>query len=516
MSQSQQAAKSAVIIIIFTIASKLLGFLRESLIAAKFGSGVETDTFFIAMAAIGLFTSVITQSINTTMIPVLSSVEIAEGKEGKNRHTNNLLNIIMILSFIITIIAWILSPLVIRMIASGFEGEQYQLAIILMRIGLPAIIFSSIIGVFRGFLQSELMFTESAVSQLPFNFVYIFFLVFMSSFFGIKGLMVTSVLAVAVQIIFQIPGLRKNGFKYRLEMDLKDKYIRRIIHLLPPVLISVAVGDLNKVIDKSLASRLVDGSISALNYASRLEGLITGIFIATITTVIFPMLSSAANKKTFDELKRTIVHGINITLLIALPSTVGMIILAKPIVKIAFQRGEFDETATMMTVGALIFYVVGLVFTGLKSLLLRVFYSLQDTKTPMVNSIIAVILNFIFNIALIGVMEHRGLALATSISAAVTTFFLFLKLRKKIGPFGLLESVSCGLKSLFATIVMGVVVYFIYTGLGSILVGNTILELIHLLIAVAIGGLIYLVLIYILKVKELEWAVENIKKKIKK
>ena len=385
-----------------------------------------------------------------------------------------------------------------------------------MRIGLPAIIFSSIIGVFRGFLQSELMFTESAVSQLPFNFVYIFFLVFMSSFFGIKGLMVTSVLAVAVQIIFQIPGLRKNGFKYRLEMDLKDKYIRRIIHLLPPVLISVAVGDLNKVIDKSLASRLVDGSISALNYASRLEGLITGIFIATITTVIFPMLSSAANKKTFDELKRTIVHGINITLLIALPSTVGMIILAKPIVKIAFQRGEFDETATMMTVGALIFYVVGLVFTGLKSLLVRVFYSLQDTKTPMVNSIIAVILNFIFNIALIGVMEHRGLALATSISAAVTTFFLFLKLRKKIGPFGLLESVSCGLKSLFATIVMGVVVYFIYTGLGSILVGNTILELIHLLIAVAIGGLIYLVLIYILKVKELEWAVENIKKKIKK
>ena len=139
MSESKQAAKSVTIIIIFTIASKFLGFIRESLIAAKFGSGVETDTFFIALTAVSLFTSMITGSINTTMIPVLSEVEAKEGKVGKRSHTNNLLNIIFLISVVIIALAWVLSPNIIKVLAPGFGGKQFQLAVLMMRIGLPAI-----------------------------------------------------------------------------------------------------------------------------------------------------------------------------------------------------------------------------------------------------------------------------------------------------------------------------------------------------------------------------------------
>lgn len=516
MSKSKQAAKSVTIIIIFTIASKFLGFIRESLIAAKFGSGTETDTFFIALTAVSLFTSMITGSINITMIPVLSEVEAREGKEGKKNHTNNLLSIISLISIVIIALAWVLSPSIIKILAPGFEGKQFQLAVLMMRIGLPAIFFAGVQGVFRGYLQSELMFTESAASNFPFNFVYIFFLIFLSGFFGIKGLVVTSVLATVAQILIQIPGIRKAGFGYKYILDFKDRYVKKIIYLIPPVLVSVGVNDLNNIIDKSLASTLVVGSISALNYANRLVGLTTGIFISAIITVIFPMLSQEANKDSYDGLKRVTIHGINIILLITIPATVGMIVLANPIVKIAFERGAFDSTATYMTVGALIFYSIGLVGTAAKSMLGRVYYSLQDTKTPMIDSFITIGINIVFNFALIKFMAHRGLALATSISVIVTSVFLLFRLRKKVGAFGFSRSVKCGAKSLIAATAMGIIVYFLDGVLAKNLGSGTMLELIALLISAGVGVLIYFILIYMFKIDEVDWVIRVVKNRLRK
>lgn len=514
MSKSKKAAKSILIIIVFTFCSKALGFIREMLIAAKFGSGLETDTFFIALSTIALFTSLITKSINTTMIPVLSEIETLEGKGGKINHTSNLLNIVLILSFIITTLAWLLSPFILKLVAYGFEGEQFKFAVSLMRIGLPAILFSGIVGIFSGYLQSESMFTESAVAQFPFNFVYIFFLLFLTKLFGIKGLMVTSALAVGAQILIQLPGVKRTGFKYKLTIDIKDKYVKRIIYLIPPILISVGVSDLNTIIDRSLASTLVEGSISALKYADRLNEVITGIFISAITTVLFPMLSQEANKDTYIGLKRVIINGINIILLITIPATVGMVILSNPIVKIAFERGAFDSNATYMTVGALVFYTIGMVGKALNLLLNKVYYSLQDTKTPMINSFIAVVINIVLNFILINFMAHKGLALATSISAIVASILFLLGLRKKIGSFGLMKSLKCGLKSLFASVVMGVAVFFLYGSLEGLMGNGSLQQLIALIVSVAIGVVVYLVLIYIFKVEEMVQVMKVVKSRI--
>ncbi len=516
MSQTKKAAKSALIIVIFSFSSKILGFIREQLIAAKFGSDAATDTFFIALSAVSLFTTIITASISTIMIPILSEIETKEGKSSKKEHTNNLLNIVMLISVVIIIIAWVLAPVIMKILAPGFKGEQFKLAILMMRIGLPTIIFAGIVGVFRGYLQSELMFTESAASAFPLNFTYIFFLIFLSGFFGIKGLMVTSVLAVLAQITIQIPGIRKTGFKYKYILDFKDKYVKKIIYLIPPVLISVGIDDINKIIDKSLGSRLAEGSISALNYSNRLSSLTTGIFISAITTVIYPMLSQEANKENRDGLKNVILRGTNIILLIVIPATVGMMLLANPIVKVAFQRGEFDSTATYMTAGALVFYSIGLVGTAFKNFLTRVYYSLQDTKTPMINSFVTVGINVIFNFMLIGSMGHRGLALATSISVIGTSLYLLYGLRKKIGSFGFSKSVKCGLKALSASAVMGIVVYFLDSTLANYINGSNLKELIALLISAGTGALIYFILIYLLKIDEVDWMINAVKDKLNK
>lgn len=514
MSQSKKAAKSVFIIIFFTISSKFLGFIREMMIAAKFGSGTETDTFFIALTATSLFSVIITRSINNTMIPLLSEVEANNGKDGKRKHTNNLLNIILLISFVIVVIAWALAPFIIRVLASGFKGDQFKLAVLLMRIGLPSILFASLVGVFRGYLQSEFMFTESAVSNFPFNFVYIFFLMFLSSIYGIKGLMVTSVLAVVAQFIIQIPGISKTGYKYKLVLDFKDRYVKKIVYLVPPILISTAVSDLNKIIDRSLASTLVDGSISALNYANRLDSLTLGIFVSAITTVIYPMLSKSANMDSLDGFKKVLIHGFNFIMLITIPATLGIIVLANPIVKVAFERGAFDSTATYMTAGALVFYSIGLVGTALKSILFIAYFSIQDTKTPMINSFISLVINIILNFTLISFMAHRGLALASSIAEIVSALFLLYKLKKKIGSLGFAKTVRCGLKSLVASIIMGVVVYFLYGILAKNMGSDTISELISLVISVGMGVAVYFILIYILRIEEVDWAIKSIKDRL--
>ena len=358
------------------------------------------------------------------------------------------------------------------------------------------------------------MFSESALVSFPFNFTYIFFLLFLTSFFGIKGLMVTSVLAVVSQILLQIVGIRKTKFRYEFIFDLKDEYVKKILYLIPPVLISVGIGDLNKIIDKALASTLIDGSISVLNYANRLDGLVRGIFIAAIATVMYPILSKEANKDNHDGLKKVTINGINIILLITIPATVGMIILANPIVKVAFQRGEFDAIATYMTVGALIFTVLGMVGSSLRTLLNNVYYSLQDTKTPVINGFIVVAINIVFNLILINPMAHRGLALATSISATVGSLLSMYGLEKKIGSFGYMKSVKCGLKSLVASMVMGIVVYFLHISLANKMGSGTLPELIALLISAGVGALVYFILIYLLKIDEVDWAIKAVKEKL--
>ena len=517
MSQSNKAAKSIFIMIIFGIGSKLLGFVREMLIAAKFGSGVETDTFFIALTAMSLFTSMFTQSLNTTMIPIMSDVEKNEGKEGKKQHANNLLNIVLLISFGVVILGWIFSPLIIKLLAHGFEGEQFKLAITMMRIGMPVVIFSGVVGIYRGYLQSESMFIESSASQFPFNFTYIFFLIFLSSFFGIKGLMVTSVLAVFSQILIQIPGIRKIGYRYEFKVDFRDPYIKKILYLVLPVLVSVAVNDLNKIVDRSLASTLVTGSISALNYSARLNSLVLAVFITAIATVLFPMLSKEAVRDTYyDSFKKLIRNGVNIILIITILATIGMIILTEEIVKLTFERGAFDSVATQMTSQALVFYTLGLVGMALRTFMERAYYSLQDTKTPMVNGFIAVALNIILNLILIGPMEHRGLALATSIATTVTTVYLFYGLRKKIGPLGISQILKCSTKSLVASIIMGVIVYFTYYSLIENSIGSTIFELGILVLSVGLGVLVYLTILFLLKVEEMIWFINLFKKRFRK
>lgn len=514
MTKSEKTFKFIIVTIILAFVSKLLGLLREILIAAKFGAGNESDTFFIALSAVTIFTALLTQSLNTAIVPVLSKAEVVEGKKENKKYINNLLNIILLISLVMFLLLWILAPLIMKIMAYGFDEDQFLLVVRLFRTGLLAIFFSAAAGVFRGYLQSESMFIELAISQIPYNFVFIIYLLLASHIFGIDGLMVVSIIAVGSQLLIILLSIKSLGYKYKCIIDFKNKYIKNTLHLMFPVLFSVAVSDLNKMIDRSLASMLPSGSISALNYGSRINSLVINIFITAISTVFFSMISKEAAKSDYKALKKTMVKGIDSILLITIPVMVLVVIFALPIVKIIFERGSFDETASFMTASALRFYSIGMVGMALKPFLYRVFYSLHDTKTPMIYGLIAIGFNIVFNLILVCFMNHNGLALGTSLAAIISAFLLLYSLRRKIGDVGNIQMLKCGLKSLVASLIMGVIAYLVYEMLESAMGGGILLDLVVLLGSVGIGAFVYMVSIYILKVEEMNWTIDLIKKKM--
>ncbi|HSH35771.1 murein biosynthesis integral membrane protein MurJ [Schnuerera sp.] len=510
MTKTEKVAQSAAMIAIFTLISKFLGFIREVLIASKYGSGYETDTYFVAMTATTILMTTIGASLNTTLIPIFTEIEGGRGRQGKLKYLNNILNMVFFTTIILALLGFFLSPLVIKILAKGFTGEQFDLAVKLNRIGLPIVIFLGFTYVFSGYLHSSEIFGPPAIMGLPYNFVFLFFLLFLADKGRIEGLMLASVVAASTQFLIQVPAIKHQGYRYKIDIDLKEPYLKKALVLVLPVMLGSAVQQINTVVDRTLASSLMEGSISALTYASRLRDLIISVFIMAITTVVFPMLSKAFSQQDNLQVKRIMGQGINIILIITVPATVGILILAEPMVRIFFQRGAFDSVATNMTSQGLIFYSLGLIGASLRLMLNRVFYSFQDTKTPMINGVIAVGMNIILNLILVKFMGHAGLALATSISATFTTFLLFLSLRKRIGTIGLKRYIKCFLKTLFASLIMGVAVYYIYFGLTDKLIDSAIGELLVLLLSIGVGALLYFIVCSILRVKEIRILIKRL------
>ncbi|NLY46745.1 MAG: murein biosynthesis integral membrane protein MurJ [Tissierella sp.] len=502
MTKKQHVAQSAAMIAIFTLISKGLGFVREVMIASKYGSGVETDTYFVAMTATVIIMGTLGSALNTTLIPIFSEIRGRGGRKAQRKYLNNILNIVVFITVILSILAFVFSPILIKILAKGFEGEQFDAAVRLNRIGLPIVIFLGITYVFSGFLQSNQIFGPHAIMGIPYNAVFLIYLLFFAKNADISVLMVVSVIAASTLFLILVPAVRHSGYRYSLNVNLYDPYLKKAMMLVLPVLLGSAVRQINAVIDKTLASELVEGSISALTYSQRINEMVISVFVMAITTVVFPMLSEAFSHGDDSQVKRIFNEGINIILLITVPATIGIMILAEPVVRIFFERNAFDSAATAMTSSALFYYSVGLIGSSLRLMLNKVFYSFQDTKTPMINGAIAVILNVVLNLLFVRFMDHNGLALATSISAIFTTVLLFIDLRKKMGQIGMKDMLITLGKTLFAAVIMGVVVYLIYFKLGSLIGVNKLIELILLLLSVGVGVVVYFGICIVLKVKE--------------
>ncbi|MDU4862341.1 MAG: murein biosynthesis integral membrane protein MurJ [Terrisporobacter othiniensis] len=508
-----KVAKATFVLMIATVIAKILGFGRELVLASSYGASMYSDAYITAMNIPLVIFTVIGTTLATVLIPTYFDVEKGLGKEKSLEFINNVFNIVILLCMILSILGLVFSKQIVNLFAIGFKGETLEVATKFTRVTIIGIVFTGLSYVMTAYLHIKNNFTIPGLVSVPKNIIIIISII-LSTKYSPYIMIWGTLIGMGTEFLFQLPSAIKEGYKYKFYIDIKDQNVKHMMVLIGPVLIGVAVNQINTLVDRTLASTLVEGSISALNYANKLNGFVMALFITSIGAVIYPMLSKLSSNNNKEEFEKSVTKSINSVILLVIPISVGAIVLAEPIVRILFQRGAFDARATEMTSIALIMYSVGMVAFGLRDILGKIFYSIQDTKTPMINGALAMIMNIILNIILVRYLKLAGLALATSLSAIICIFLLFKNLGKKIGYFGQDKIIKTSIKSMISSVLMGITTNLTYNVMIN-LFGNTMLnEVICIGIAVLVGVIIYVILILLLKVEEVSDIMKFAKQKI--
>ncbi len=502
--------KTILIVMILSLASKIIGFIRELTLSYYYGASNISDAYLISLTIPTVIFAFIATGIKTVFIPIYSEIYNQEGKKNADFFTSKVIVLTILLSTAIIIFGIIFMEPLINIFAVGFDSYTVKLTSQLTTISLLSICFMGTVYILEGYLQLKGKFIITTLITFPLN-LFLILSIPLSYYFGVRILGYGRVLAVLSQLLILIPFLKNEQFriKYKLKYKLLDDNVKRVIMLSLPIILGTSVNQINKIVDRTIASRIAIGGISALVYANRLNGLIQGIFVLSIVNVLYPKISNLASKNKIDELKsvlRNSILGINI---LVLPASVGLMFFSKEIVSLLFSRGAFNLSALEMTSGALFFYTIGMIAIGLRDILSKVFYSIKDTRTPVINSSLGMIMNIIFNIILSTYFGISGLALATSISASFTTFLLFMNLRKKLGPLGIRQISISFLKILFSSLVMGGVAKWSFNYLLGALSQN-----LSLLVAIGVGAVSYFVMIYFMKIEDVDVFINIIKQKI--
>lgn len=507
--------KSTIGLMIVTLLSKILGFGRELTLTSVYGPGIVSDAFITSMNIPVVVFATIGTALSTTFIPLYYEVQNKKGKENALKFTNNVFNMVIILSLVLSILGFVFAEQITRVFAMEFSGEKLILATKFTKIMIFSMVFIGLNNIMTCWLQIKGNFTIPGMISIPYNIIIIISIV-LSANTNVNILPIGTLLAVITQFLFQLPYALKNSYKYTFNFNLKDEYIKKMLFLIAPVFIGVGVNQINAVVDRSLSSTLGDGIITILNSANKLNQFIIAMFILTIGAVVYPKLSKLNSDGDRKEFSDVIKQCINTVILLMMPITIGAITLAEPIIKIIFQRGAFESNDTYLTTIALIGYSLGMMSVGLNDILNKIFYSLKDTKTPMVSGAVTMVINIGLNIVLMKFWGHFGLAVSTSISATLCILILFIKLNQKIGNFGQKEIILTFFKSLIASLIMGVVTYISYKFIKLRLGNVIIVEIISLLSSVLIGSLTYGILLVILNIEEVKFVLNIIKMRLNK
>lgn len=499
--------KTAAIVIILTILSKLVGFVRELSLSYFYGAHEISDAYIIATTIPGLIFSFFGVAITTTYIPIYNSIVKNGGYENAEEFTNKLIKVVMLVCTLVIITSLFFTEEIVKLFASGFHGEVLDLTIQFTKISIFAIYFSGLISIFTGYMHIRNRFIIPIVVGMIMSFLVIVSTI-LSSYTSLIILPIGTLVATASQVLILIPYAYKDGFKFRSISFKNNIYLKKMLFNSLPVMLGISVNQINILVDRTIASRLVIGGISALNYANKVNMLIQGVFVLAIVTVMYPNLTLMFSENKMSEVKRTVSGVINAITFLVLPATFGIMVFSEELITLMYGRGSFDAEAIKLTATGLYFYSIGMLGFGIREAISRVFYSMQDTKTPMINATIGMIINIILNIILSKYLGIGGLALATSIAALFTTFLLFIALRKKIGPFGMKQISISFLKILFASLVMGGLAKLSFNYLTASLSQN-----LSLLMAIGVGAVSYFVIIYFMKIEDVDVIVGAIKKK---
>jgi putative peptidoglycan lipid II flippase len=498
---------ASLILTIAALASRLLGWVRLLVIGSQFGASRELDAYFAAFRIPdAIFQLVVAGALSAALIPVFASYRA----RGEDREAwvlaSSVINLVLIALAGLSLLMAIFAPLLVPIVAPGFDAPTTELTIRMTRIMLLSPVLIGMGAVVTGILNSYQQFTVPAIAPLLYNFAIILAAIFLAPIIGVEGLAVGVAIGSLAHLAVQLPSLARVGQRYDLTIGLGHPGVRRVAWLMGPRTLGLAAGQLNFIVSTILASGLPEGSLTAYNYAFQLSQIPVGVIGVSIAVALFPTLSQDAALGRIGDIRHQVANAVRVLIFIAAPLTAIMVVLREPLTSVFYQYGLFSQSATDRTASTLLYFAIGLVGHIVVHVLTRAFYAMQDTKTPVAWAVVAVAINIVLMAALVGPMGVEGLALALSISAVLEVIGLLWSLRRRIdsieGGEILRSLLRAGVAALAAALLMFGGLAVVEPTVGGLL-DNPVGRLIVLLVLAAAGSAIYLVVAAALRSPEL-------------
>ncbi len=495
------------VVLLMNLLSKILGFVREMVVARVFGATMYTDAYLVAYTLPYSAQQIIGWAIVSVTVPLLTKY-IVDGKSREaNLAANSFLNSTALLMLIVSLLGVVFAPLLVKVTAPSLEQETALLAIKMARIMFPSVFFVCVGMVLTGILNANHRFAVGAFAPAFSSIIIIAAVIFAGNHWGIYGLAAGTLLSFIGFLLIQLPSALRTGYRYAFQLPRHNPEVKAALASLVPIILGMSVNQVYYILNRVFASGLAEGSISSLNYAAKLAQFPAGVFVLAIAVAVYPSLTEYALKGDLQRFRDTLEKGLGVVLLLAAPAAVGLAVLRVPIVRLLFEGGAFTVVDTLNTASALLYYTGGIVAYALILVLLRVFFAFHDVKTPVLAGLFGIAANVAVSFLTLKTLGHNGLALATSLGSIVNMLIFFVLLKKHLpsmtfGP--LLLSV---LKIGVSTLLMGVAVY----GVSLLLAGFS--DLLCVLSGIAVGLIVYLIFVFLLRLPEAVWLKEMLLKK---
>ena len=503
---TQSVAAAALIISLAGIASRFLGLLRDRILAGQFGAGDTLDAYYAAFRIPDLiYNLMIVGALSAAFIPVFTEL-ISEDKEDEAwKLSSGILSLQIIITGIISILLVIFSPQLMKLVTPGYTGEKMQLTVLLTRIMFLSPFLLGISGIFGGILVSFKKFLIYSLAPIFYNLGIIIGAVFFVKYLGPIGLALGVVLGAFLHMLVQFPSVKFSGFHFKLVFSeaIANRNVRKVLKLMVPRTLTIAVSQINFTIITIFASTLTAGSLAVFNFANNIQSAPLGLFGVSFSIAVFPTLSALAAKKRKDEFVSAFGKTFTQILFFVIPLSVFIVVLRAQIVRVLLGSGKFNWDNTILTFQTLGLLALSLFAQSLLPLLTRAFYALQNTKIPLYIGIFSEIINLSLVVILIKNFGVFGLAVAFSVSSIINMLLLLIFLKKQVGGIGGKEIGHSTLQIAIASLVGGLTAQF-----GKYLVGTQgeldtfVAVLSQLVIAGTMGLATFSLVAYYLRIPE--------------
>jgi putative peptidoglycan lipid II flippase len=491
--ERRRIASAATLILVAYGISRVLGAVRELVIAGTFGTSHQLDDYRVAFAVPDLlFNLLLAGAISSAFIPVLSEHLAKSEAERARQIAARVLNASVLILTLGAAVLFVVAPFYVSLIAFGYSARDHELITGLTRVLLLQPIFLGAGGMVIGILTAYQRFFAQALAPIFYNLSIIAAAAWFAPHYGVPALAVGVVIGALLHVGVQIPSLSRTGWRPVAALGLNDPGVRKVGRLMFPIALGLAAAQVNVFIDTVLGTSLPHGRVAALRYADTVAQLPLGTFSQALAFVLFPFLARDAAMKAFESIRHRTSLALRLNLFVLVPASVGLAVLGVPMVAVLFQRGNFDAPSVRQTAYALTFFSLGLAGQAATALLVRVFYALQDVMTPLKISLIVIAVNLSTNVILVRLLQQGGLALGTSIAASLNALLLARALRRRLGGLEVGAIASTVGRALLGVIPMAIAAALTVYLITRYSLQGGWRQLTAVVLAVAIGGGVYL------------------------